>query len=177
MRCFVAIELPEEVKSELKRLQEQIKNSGSDARLSFAKDAHLTLKFLGELTPQKVEFVKKSLANCKFRKFSVTLDRIGVFPGENYIRVVWVGVSPEKDVMELQKEVDEALQKDFKKEKNFKAHLTLARVKYVSDKEKFLQLLKNTEIKKIKFVVDEFKLKRSTLTEEGPVYDDLAVYK
>ena len=175
MRCFIAIELPEEVTNELKRLQSEI--NSSEAKLSFAKDAHITLKFLGELTPQKVEYVKKSLASCKFRKFSVTLDRIGVFPGENYIRVVWVGVIPEKDVMELQKEIDEALQKDFKKEKQFRAHATLARVKYVSDKEKFLELLKNTKVNKIKFTVEEFKLKRSTLTGAGPVYDDLAVYK
>jgi len=177
MRCFVAIELPEEVKKELQRLQLEIKNRGSnDLKASFNKTYHLTLKFLGELTPEKIEYVEKSLSSCKFKKFSLTLDNTGVFPSESYVRVVWVGVKPEDDVKNLQKDIDEALQKDFKKEKQFKSHLTLARVKYVKDKEEFLQLLQQIKINKIKFAVNEFKLMRSTLTAEGHVYDEVEVY-
>jgi len=177
MRCFIAIDLPEEVKNELRRLQLQIKNNSGSSKISLTKDFHITLKFLGDLTPQKVEFVKKNLGSCKFKKFATTLGGIGFFSSKNYVRVVWLGIRPEEDVLKLQKEVDEALQKDFKKEKDFKAHLTLARVKYVNNQDTFLQLLKSLKVKKIKFDVNEFKLKRSTLTGERPVYDDLAVYQ
>ncbi|MAG16013.1 RNA 2',3'-cyclic phosphodiesterase [Candidatus Woesearchaeota archaeon] len=175
MRCFISIELPEEVKKELQKLQEDIRSSNIKA--SFSKGFHLTLKYLGDLTPEKVEHVKKRLSSCKFKKFEVTLDDFGVFPNEKHIKVIWVGIKPEEDVVKLQKEIDEAMQKDFKKEKQFKAHLTLARIKHVKDKENFLQFLKNIEIKKINFSVNEFKLMRSTLTAEGPVYDELFVYK
>jgi len=175
MRCFVAIELPEEIKKELTRLQQLIKNQGLKA--SFTKEHHLTLKFLGELTPQKVEFVKERLSRCKVKKSVIELSDFGVFPGESYIRIVWIGLKPEEGIIKLQKQVDEALQKDFKKEKNFRAHITLARVKYVNDKEKFLDMLKSTAVERLKFEVNEFKLKRSKLTEEGPVYEDLEVYR
>lgn len=177
MRCFIAIDLPEEAKNELRRLQQQIrKNSGSDLRASFTKEFHITLKFLGELTPPKAEDVKKKLGSCRFKKITTAIDRIGVFPSESRIRVVWAGVKPEDEILKLQKEVDEALQDDFKKEKGFKAHITLARVKHVGNKEKVMQMLKGIKAEKVLFEVKEFKLKRSILTAEGPVYEDLAAY-
>jgi len=175
MRCFVAVDLPEEIKKELTRLQQLIKDTGVKA--SFTREPHLTLKFLGELTPQKTEFVKERLRNCKFKKSTVELADFGVFSSENYIRVVWIGIRPEESVIKLQKQVDEVLQKDFKKEKDFKVHITLARIKYIDDKEKFLQMLKSLSAEKVRFEINEFKLKRSTLTEEGPVYEDLEVYR
>jgi len=176
MRCFVAIDLPEEIKDYIKKIQTGIK-SMSNVKGSFTKEFHLTLKFLGELTPQKVEYVKKNLSKCRVKKMGTSIGRIGVFPDESRIRVVWIGLQPNEAIVKLQKQVDEALQSDFKKEKDFKVHVTVARIKYVADKEKFLQDLKNIAIENKKFEVNEFKLKRSTLTGEGPVYDDLAVYK
>ncbi len=180
MRCFVAIDLPEDVKEELKRLQSEIKkNSGSAGlKASFAKEFHITLKFLGEIAPQKAEAVRESLGSCRFKKTAAALDKIGVFPNESYIRVVWAGVSPEEGILEIQKSVDKALEKGFKKEKDFMAHITLARVKYAADRQKLLQSLKNIAVKNMKFSITEFKLKRSVLSgSAGPVYTDLAVYR
>ncbi len=175
MRCFIAVDLPEEAKNELRRLQQQIRKS--DVKASFTKEFHITLKFLGELTPPTVEEVKKKLGSCRFKKITASLDRIGVFPSESRIRVVWVGVEPEEEILKLRKQVDEMLQADFAKEKDFKAHITLARVKYAGNKEKFLQMLKEIKVEKIKFEANEFKLKRSILTAEGPAYEDLEAYK
>ncbi len=178
MRCFVAVDIPEEAKNELRRLQQQIRKScGSDMRASFTKDVHITLKFLGELTLPKAEEVKKKLGSCRFKKINAALDGIGVFPSESYVRVIWAGVQPDSEIIKLQKEVDEALQADFRKEKDFKAHVTLARVKRVGDKEKVIQMLKGIKAEKVLFEVNEFKLKRSILTPEGPVYEDLEVYR
>ncbi|MBI2664906.1 RNA 2',3'-cyclic phosphodiesterase [Candidatus Woesearchaeota archaeon] len=176
MRCFIAIELPEEVREELNRLQLEINGTGS-VKASFNKSHHLTLKFLGEITPEKADIVKNKLRICGVKKFAVELDSFGVFPNESRVRVLWVGVTPENEIAELQKEIDEALQQDFPKEKQFKAHLTLARVKYAADKKNFLQQLRKIKIKKIKFEISGFKLMRSTLTAEGPVHDELAAFK
>ena len=57
---------------------------------------HLTLKFLGEVQPNTEGNIKEILRTVKFKPFSVNLDSIGVFPNENYIRVVWVGLKPEE---------------------------------------------------------------------------------
>ncbi len=174
MRTFVAVDLPEEVKSELANAQRQL--SSAAAKLSLAHDFHLTLKFLGEITPAKTEAVKSCLSNVKFKSFPAAVSGIGVFPSESYVRVVWAGIEPEDDFIRLQKLVDDALEKEFRKDKNFKPHLTLARVKFVSDKEQFKQQLQQIKVKRTTFAVKEFKLKKSALSSKGAVYEDLAVY-
>src|SRR3989338_5619990 len=177
MRTFIAMDLPEEVKSELADAQRQLSSAASAAaKMSLAHDFHLTLKFLGEITPAKVEIVKNCLGNVKFKSFTAAVLGVGVFPSESYIRVVWIGIEPEDGFIRLQKQVDNTLEKEFPKDKDFKPHLTLARVKFVSDKSAFLQQLRQIKVKNIKFTVDRFKLKKSTLTKEGAVYEDLAVY-
>ncbi|MBI2141368.1 RNA 2',3'-cyclic phosphodiesterase [Candidatus Woesearchaeota archaeon] len=177
MRTFIAVDLPEEVKDELANAQRQLSSAvAAAAKMSLAHDFHLTLKFLGEITPAKMEVVKGCLGNVKFKSFSAAVSGIGVFPSENYVRVVWIGIEPEDGFIRLQKQVDDALEKEFPKDKNFKPHLTLARVKFVSDKSAFLQQLQQIQIKKVKFAVEKFKLKKSTLSREGAVYEDLAVY-
>lgn len=134
------------------------------------------MKFLGEVQPDKVEPIKEDLKKIKFKEFSVYLDSVGVFPSESYIRVIWIGLEPEEPVLELQKCVDEDLKKIFKKEKNFKPHLTLARVKYIDDKKSFIEKLKKIKIENKKFDVKNFKLIKSTLTPEGPAYEDLEIF-
>ncbi|MEK6838057.1 MAG: RNA 2',3'-cyclic phosphodiesterase [Nanoarchaeota archaeon] len=177
MRAFVAVDLPEDVKNELVNAQKQLSpTAAAAARISLVKDFHLTLKFLGDVTPAKVEVVKSCLSSVRFKSFQAAIGGIGVFPSESYVRIVWAGVEPEDDVVKLQKLVDNALEKEVQKEKGFKPHLTLARVKFVSDKNVFLQQLHQIKVKGVKFAVDALKLKKSTLSREGPVYEDLAVY-
>ncbi|MBI2142509.1 RNA 2',3'-cyclic phosphodiesterase, partial [Candidatus Woesearchaeota archaeon] len=62
MRLFIAIDLPEEAKNELLRVQGLL----PEAKLSRTKDFHITLKFLGEVTLQKAEWVKEKLRQVKF---------------------------------------------------------------------------------------------------------------
>jgi RNA 2',3'-cyclic 3'-phosphodiesterase len=172
MRVFIAIDLPEEVKKYLSSVQKQL----PDARASFTKDFHLTLKFLGELTPDKIEKVKQLLLEVKFEKFVAGTTNIGVFPDENYIRVVWVGLEPENEILKLQQQIEALLGKEFGREKDFKAHLTLARIKFVSDKNSFLRQLKEIKTERLTFVVERFALKESILSPKGAKYKDLAVF-
>jgi len=176
MRLFIAIGIPEDVKEYLVSIQEKINNAANKIRHVNKNQIHLTLKFLGEVQPNNLDEIKNNLTKITFKSFSVVLDNIGVFPSESYIRVVWVGLKPEEPVLELQKNIDENLKKLFKKEKDFKAHLTLARVKYIEDKNNFINKLKNIKIENKKFNVNNFKLIKSTLTPQGPVYEDLQVF-
>ena len=64
----------------------------------------------------------------------------------------------------------------FKKEKRFYPHITLGRVKFVNDPETFVPALKEITVEPKQFEVKEFKLIKSTLTSEGPVYEDLAIF-
>ncbi|MBS3114394.1 RNA 2',3'-cyclic phosphodiesterase [Candidatus Woesearchaeota archaeon] len=172
MRLFIAIDF-NELRDYFVELQELLPKN---AKLSLTKTFHLTLKFLGEVQPDKVNTLIDSLKKIKFEPFNAFLDSIGIFPTENYIRVVWIGVKPEEKIIKIQKQIDELLKPIFKKENDFKAHITLARVKYIEDKKQFLQQLKNIKVENKKVEVRNFKLIKSTLTPKGPVYEDLAVF-
>ena len=172
MRLFIAVDF-NELKDYFAELQNQL---NKNAKLSLTNTFHLTLKFLGEVHPNNAEKIVDILKNIKFETFSVHLDSIGIFPTENYIRVVWIGLKPEEKVLELQKNIDESLKGLFRKENDFKAHITLARVKYQEDKKAFLEQLKKIKVENKKIEVKDFKLIKSTLSPKGAVYEDLSVF-
>ena len=175
MRCFLAIELPEEIRKELSRLQKDITDSNAKMKLVEHENLHLTLKFFGELDDYRVNKIKETLKKIKFNKFRATLGVMGVFPSADFIRVVWVGIEPSDKVKELHQEIDNLLGKEkFSKDKAFESHVTLARVKFVKNKQELINKLKETKIKPHGLEISSFVLKKSTLTEKGPVYEDIA---
>lgn len=175
-RVFVAIDIPEKVKKEIIKIQEALPNF--IGRKTERDNLHLTLKFLGEIDSNTIEKVNEKLLKIKLKSFDVGVDKIGFFDNrrsrvyDNKL-IVWVSLT---NCEELQQKIDSSLGGLFKPEMRFMSHLTVARVKNVKDRDKFLKELERIELKNIKFSVKEFKLKRSMLTEYGPVYEDLEVY-
>ncbi len=169
MRLFIAIDLDNE--DYFKNIQKQI--DSENTKINLTKTYHLTLKFLGEVNDNLTTKIKESLNKIKFDDFKIKTSKIGIFPNENFIRVVWVGLEPEDKIIELQKKVDYTLKDIFKQEKSFKPHLTLARVKFVKDKTEFISDLKKIKVEEREFEVKNIKLIKSTLTGEGPVYEDI----
>ncbi|VVB81747.1 RNA 2',3'-cyclic phosphodiesterase [uncultured archaeon] len=167
MRLFIAFDVSKEAKEHILEVQKQL----TDAKLTLTKSFHLTLKFLGEVTPAKAEEIKNKLKTVQFKPFKAHLNGTGVFPNENYVRVVWIGIEPADVICELQKKIDDALGS---KEKDFKPHITLARVKF-SDKQ-FAEKIKKLKVEPVSFEVKEFKLIESKLESEGPEYTDVAKY-
>jgi len=172
MRLFIAIDLDNE--EYFKNIQKQI--NSENAKIKLVNSFHLTLKFLGYVSKENLVRIKDALKQIKFEKFNIKTTKIGVFPNENFIRVVWLGLKPEDKILELKEKVDKCLEGISSKEKEFKPHLTLARVKFIKDKQSFINNLKNIKIKEKEFEVNSIKLIKSTLTPEGPVYDVLAEF-
>ena len=171
MRAFISIDMSKEVKKEILRIQKNLpKFYGKKTE---PENLHLTLKFLGEIDNRKIEMVKEKLREIKFNKFYCEIDKIGVF-SPKFIKIVWLHLT---NCEGLQKEIDSALESLFEKEKRFMSHLTIARVKSIKDKRKFLENLKKIKIPKIKFIADNFRLKKSTLTEKGPIYKILETFE
>ena len=170
MRLFIALDL-EELKDYFKKLQQQIPSDV--AKLKPVSSFHLTLKFLGET--DKLDEIKQALSIVKFKPIKLTLDKIGVFPAESYVRVVWIGLKGNDELKQLQKAIESSLEKlHFRKDFEFLPHLTLARVKFVKEKPEFLKKLKSIKVEPKGITIKEFKLIKSELTREGPVYTDLA---
>ncbi len=170
MRAFIAVEIPEEHRERIKEIQKQFSGLGN---MNIVKEYHCTLKFLGEITDKEAEQVKEKLRKIEMKKFEASLEGLGAFPDESYIRVIWVGIKGR--LSELQSKIDSQLQEMFPKDTRFKAHLTLARVKSIKDKNTVKEKL-HMKIEPMKFDVEEFKLIKSTLIPEGPVYETLEVY-
>jgi len=173
MRLFIALDF-DELKDYFVSIQDQIDEEF--AKVSFPRSFHLTLKFLGEVAENKVSIIKEELKKIKFESFSIYLDKISFFPNENYIKVVWIGLKPMDKINELQQKIDDSLVNLFPKDKRFHPHLTICRVKFVKDKPKFIENLNKIEIEEKKIDVNKFKLIKSTLTREGPVYEVLDVF-
>jgi 2'-5' RNA ligase len=174
MRLFIAFSVSDEIKSYLLSLRESVPKD--IAKIRWVSQIHLTLKFLVEVPENKIPLIKEHLSTVRFEEFKIELAPVGFFTNENYIRVIWVGLLPQDKIIELSKKIDYCLSPLFGKEKDFMPHVTLGRVAFVKEKEKFVELLKGIEIKKFSCSVNSFKLIQSTLTPEGPVYQELASF-
>lgn len=172
MRVFISVELPGNVIEELARIQNRIGELGLiKGKMIERANIHLTLKFLGEIDERKLGVVKQNLAKIKFDKFEVSLGKVGVF-NERMVRIIWVDVLGE-EIYELQKDVDACLEGIFDSEERFMGHITIARPKFVKDKDKLLKYLKEIDFSRIKFDVDKIYLKESILSGKGPKYKTL----
>ena len=174
-RVFIAFDVSDEARDYLFNLQKEL-SKFVKAKWVEKKNIHLTLKFLGEIDDEKLEKLKKELSKIKFKRFDVVLDELGVFPDENFTRVIWVGLKGE-GIFNLQKKIDEELLELFSQDQKFTSHITLGRVKAVKDKEKLKEFFSKIKIDEIKFTVDNFKLYRSELSKDGPKYYLLEEYK
>jgi len=173
MRLFIAFDISEEAKQILKDIQKNL-----NIKATFVKEFHLTLKFLGEVEESKVDSIIQELSKIKFDSFIASLSDIGVFPDRKYVKVVWIGLESHDKICALQKAVDGATNKfGISMDKDFIPHLTLARVKFLENKQEFLVAVDNIKVPKSEFKVDSFKLMKSTLTPQGPVYDVLRVFE
>ena len=172
MRLFIAIDIPESAQEKIESAKEKLK--GDDAGLRFTKEGHMTLKFLGDVSEARIEYVKKLLSDIKLKEFEIRLDgKLGVFPSREYIQVVWAGFEQSDELVKLKKDIDHALEEYFKKDKDFVAHVTLARVRFVRDKKGFLERIDNIKVPDVSFKVSELKLYRSILKSEGPEYNEI----
>ena len=174
MRCFVAVELPLPMREEIGRLQSRIATDG--LRLVKAELVHVTIKFLGDVPPEKVGPVVEALGKVTFAPFPVRVSGMGAFPGRA-VRVVWLGLTG--NFQELYEKVEQALAPlGFAPEaRGFSPHATLGRVARPSaemNRRLGDRIANFAALDLGSFTVDRFYLKKSTLTQGGPIYEDLA---
>ncbi len=179
MRCFISIDLPDNVKKEMDRVSDRIRGSKL-VQGSFVqrKNLHLTLKFLGELSEEQINEVKKCLSEIILGRFDCNTGNVGVFPAPEYVKTIWIEVNGD-GVMHLKGLVDNKLNHLGIKadDKEFASHITLARIRGVKEKDSFMKILGELGMKKMTFPIETFHLIKSELTREGPIYKVLEEFK
>ncbi|MCD6477649.1 MAG: RNA 2',3'-cyclic phosphodiesterase [Candidatus Aenigmarchaeota archaeon] len=176
MRVFIGIPIPEEIRNKIKEIEKEFKIKG--IKIVEPENLHWTVKFLGELNDNELEKTKSIMDGLNFNPVKIEVRGINVFPNLSYIRTIWIGVGEglKKFKDELEK-VNNKFSGIGKKNSNeIIPHLTIGRVKFLSDKEKLIKLMKKYEEIKIgEMITTPLVLYESILTPKGPIYKKLKV--
>jgi RNA 2',3'-cyclic 3'-phosphodiesterase len=176
VRSFIAVELPDTVRGQLEAFVLELKKSDAPVGWVRPEGIHLTLKFLGNISPELIEQIKPVLAEIGSRTGPMHLQPAGcgAFPTIKQPRVIWVGLQGESGpLIELQKQVETAMIPfGFKPEdRPFRPHLTLGRVKGRQHLLALQQiLLARREFTAEAFDVAELVLYKSELRPDGARY-------
>lgn len=146
------------------------------------ENIHITLAFLGDTDEKVIEDISLMLKDkCTGSgSFELLIKGLGLFRSINDPRIIWTGIKPSEKLVRLNELVIGGL-KDLKikfEDRPFKPHLTLGRIKHISDRELLRSLTVqygNTEIQTVP--VPEVILYESVLMATGPVYKPFAKYR
>ncbi len=179
IRSFIAIEIPQALKSRIEELQRELRRTDADVKWVRPEGIHLTLKFLGSIRQEDVERISQALAPVisAWEPFEVRIHGMGGFPSNRNPRVIWVGLERGKgEVHSLQQVLERKLvELSFPPENRpFSPHLTLGRVRSSRGKSALAQVLeKHKETEVGNFRAREVFLFRSELKPSGAVYTKL----
>ncbi|HDH07001.1 MAG TPA: RNA 2',3'-cyclic phosphodiesterase [Thermoproteales archaeon] len=175
IRCFIAVDIEDqEVIGNITRVQQALLPLGKCLKLVEKENIHLTLRFLGELPQTLVNDVIEILSHIDFTPFKIMLRGIGAFPRLSRPNVIWVGVEEgAEQLRDLASKINAALRKLRlpPPDKPFSPHITIARVKRRPDIKTLMNIM-NAFSSDVygSLLVDNFRLKKSTLTPKGPIY-------
>ena len=177
MRLFVAVEIDDSLKSLLIGLQQELARAGGGSlRLMPPENLHLTLKFIGEISPDLVDDAKMLVfdtARVGF-PFELALTGAGAFPERGPIRVCWAGLESSSSVLrKMAGELDESFEMlGIKPEKRaFKPHITVARTsRDPIDHDRIRKCLSSLSIEKRIQRIVEITLFQSHLSSDGSRY-------
>ena len=106
MRFFIALEIPDTSRNEIKKVQEQLKHLIPKVRLTETSKLHLTLAFVGEepedMKANLVEVMK--IASENIPPFTLTPAYIDAFPNIHNPDTFWIGVKGDIDKLLLIRE-------------------------------------------------------------------------
>ncbi len=171
MRIFISINISEELKAEVKRLQSKIQSCNGTRKIP-EENMHLTIKFLGEV--EDVPYIREKLRSICFKPFNITAKKVGFFPSSKQPNIVWIGFRESEELEEIFQKIETLLGKEFRQEFNFKPHLTIARIRKNNPKaEKCLAMLEKEDVAPAKSYISSFQLMKSTLTPTGPKYEPI----
>lgn len=176
-RAFVAVPVPPE--PPVVALLDALAALRADVKVVEATALHVTLSFLGQVDLERRPALEAALlVGAKgFAPFEAELRAVGAFPNARHPRVVWAGVRDPKPMVALALRVREELARAgfAQDEKDFRAHLTLARVRSPRGEGELATFLRQHAADELATIpIREVVLLESTTSPTGPKYEALA---
>jgi 2'-5' RNA ligase len=126
-RLFAGIEIPEDVRQSLARLRQPLPG----ANWIEPDNYHISLRFAGDIDPRTAEEFTELLARIETETFELQLSGLGVFGGSEP-RSLWADVSNGQQLEALARAIERAARSAglAPETRNFKPHVTIARLRY-----------------------------------------------
>jgi len=178
IRSFIAFDIDDEqIIKRFSEGQQMLVRTGADLKLVKPENIHITMRFLGNITPPMVDSIHEAMRKVSFSPFNVEIRGLGAFPKLQYARVIWAGIRKGAEQLsnifnQLEPKLHEL---GFKPDpKGFSPHLTIVRVKSGRKKAELMRCLKDSVDYEFGVLKAEcLRLKRSVLTPKGPIYSTL----
>ncbi len=179
MRSFISLNISSETKEGFYKIQNEVKKNIGESqvdRIRWEKrdKFHMTLFFLGDVLPEKINDISNELKSVNIDTQSSDIlfkaNSINAFPNLKYPRVLIIElINEDKKAAELYEKIKQVLsQFDFQPDKIFHPHITLGRVKK-NQKVNLLELADKISFD-ISFTINSFYLMESKLDYRGSVY-------
>jgi RNA 2',3'-cyclic 3'-phosphodiesterase len=182
LRAFIAVEIPAEIQQKIHR-ETSILHKAVDTLVRWVppQNMHLTLKFLGDVSPNSIEFIKQMLRTEaeNIPCFDIHLAGLGAFPNLKRPRVLYVGIQAPAALDVMARGIESASRRlgYEPEERPFSAHLTLGRVKQnvnASEQQQIRRAIEGTQVDLPGTArVDSVHLYKSDLNPGGSVYTRL----
>jgi len=175
-RIFFAVPISEEVRNLLNDIQSDMRDLPGKIRWVPPEDVHLTIKFIGEVEEEVATNLQSQVDDLSLpERFSITVNRTGVFPHPRRPRVLWVGTEDSTSLEQIATQLDAAFEEyGIEPEtREFHPHLTLGRVKGRGLPGETLNQFLNYEVPKISMPVESVVCYESVLKSSGAEYTAL----
>ena len=177
IRAFIAVVPPDEVLDSMESFLSRLRPM-ADYKWVGRPQLHVTLRFLGEISPEVFDGIKMKLKNIRIAPFRISLDYSGAFPNFSRAKVLWIsGKTGSEELKQLAEQTEQiAVSAGLAAEKRkFSPHLTIARTRIECNiPENLIQAMKDPPV--FSWQCKNFVLMQSQLTPCGPIYTPVKSY-
>jgi 2'-5' RNA ligase len=184
IRSFLAFELPQDIKTIVTRVANEVRKSPLDVRWVRPESIHLTMVFMGGVASEQIPSMGEAVsAVCSAHgSFNISLKPMGCFPNTRNPRVVWLGIDGDLEKMSHFKEDLQAALLPFgikEEERAFRPHLTIGRFKKPAKRPMELEqlLAKYRDVSSPACMLNELVLFKSDLKPGGAVYTKMSSWR
>ena len=181
MRVFVALDIPDAVRRALADLVRRLEPACRGARWARVEGIHITLKFIGETPPEKVQRIREELSSIRGpQAMEMNFRGTGFFPNAKHPRVFWAGIEAPPALADLAANIETRMETLGipREQRLFKPHLTLARFKSEEGLPKLHEALAQLGPQEFGQVrAEEFYLYQSVLKPRGAEYTKLETFR